>query len=99
MIINRENYEVIMLDFIEGRLSVADQDEVLDFLMLNPDVMEEIKELNALSLLPEKIVFDSKHRLTRTFPDHHSKPDTANFEMFASAYLENDLEPEQKLEF
>jgi len=88
-----------MLDFIEGRLSVADQDEVLDFLTLNPDVMEEIKDLNALSLEPEKIVFDLKHRLTRTFPDHNSKPDASNFEMFAIAYLENDLEREQRLEF
>jgi hypothetical protein len=99
MNINRENYEAIMLDFMEGRLSVADQDEVLDFLMLNPDVMEEIKDLNALSLEPEKIVFDSKHRLTKTFPDQTSKPDVSNFEMFAIAYLENDLEPEQSLEF
>ena len=45
MKINRQNYEEALIDYMDGKLSQADEGEVLLFLNANPDIQEEFEML------------------------------------------------------
>lgn len=48
--INKDNYEVYFLDFVEGNLSAAEIDMLNGFLASHPELESELKEFQALSL-------------------------------------------------
>lgn len=52
MNINRKNYESYFIDLLDGTLSTEQVDAVLDFLRVNPDLAEEIKNLEQIKLVP-----------------------------------------------
>jgi hypothetical protein len=53
--ITRENYEIWMLDYAEGRLDSAQQKLFLDFLEQNPDLKRELEAFEQISLNDEPI--------------------------------------------
>lgn len=91
MRINRHNYEAFLLDQLEGRLSAEAQQELEDFLILNPDCASELAELEPWVLETERIPFHSPELLKKEFPDHRSLPGNQNFDMFSIARMEGDL--------
>jgi len=53
VIINRHNYEPILLDCLEGRLNASERAEVETFLQENPDILAEFHALKAGFDLPD----------------------------------------------
>ena len=94
MQIARSNYEIWLIDWLDGNLNDLQIEQLQHFLNENPDLKEEFNELTALKLNPSDIFFSHKNRLkktTATLPD-------SQFEYLSVAYLENDLSAGQKTE-
>ena len=66
--INKSNYEAFALDYLEGNLSVAKQQEMDVFLQNHPIIAAEIAELKEMVILvpDETIQFDNKAALLKT---------------------------------
>lgn len=95
MQIDRTNYEICFLDYIDGNLSVDLIDQFLDFLERNQDLKEELQSvLNSPVTLPEeKIMFEGKKSLLK-----NELTGTSGFDHQAIACMEGDLnEEEEKL--
>ena len=60
MNINRQNYESILVDYLDGRLSPEDEAELMLFLLKNPDIAEEVEGLQDASINPSKIQYPNK---------------------------------------
>lgn len=95
MEINRHNYEAYLLDQLEGNLSVEDQQKLHDFLLLNPDCISELSELEPWTLESEKVNYAYSQSLKKEFPDHASILTDGNFDMFSIARKEGDLSDDQ----
>lgn len=95
MKINRHNYEAYLLDQLEGALSVEDQKELDQFLLLNPDCAPELEELEPVVLSGEKLIFQHPEMLKKVLPDHHSVLEDHNFDLFSIARMEGDLMAQQ----
>jgi hypothetical protein len=66
--INRENYEIFFMDYLDGQLS-SEQLEALDlFLENNPDLKEELEDLSGFKLKAGEHTFPDKALLKKT-PD------------------------------
>lgn len=66
--INRGNYEVFLLDYLEGKLSDPEQQQLLAFLEVNPDLKEEFEALSAFDmpvLSPSEDIFTHKAQLRK----------------------------------
>lgn len=63
MQISRENYECFFIDFIDGKLSPAEEATLLAFARENPDLAEELSNLNKAILEPTPIHFPQKSQL------------------------------------
>ena len=69
MNIDRNNYEVFFLDYIEGRLSPEMVEELQIFLALNPDLDEELRGIDQSVLSYNEEIFDLKDSLKKSeFP-------------------------------
>ncbi|MFO7670761.1 MAG: hypothetical protein R6W31_13960 [Bacteroidales bacterium] len=99
MDINRNNYEAWLLDFIEGRLSVKQVQQVRDFLLLNPDCASSLEEVEPWMLEVEKISFSGKNSLRRELPDQNSTVSGTGFDLFSIAMLEGDLTHHQEIDY
>lgn len=88
--INRQNYEVYFLDFLEGNLSEEQVASVQQFLAKNPDLEAELAEMELITLPKTKISFPDKNQL--------KKVDLALSELdqLLIAQLENELTPTQQ---
>ena len=96
MNINRNNYELFFIDYLEGNLSEQDLFVLKKFLTDNPDLADELNSLDSFTAEPEHIVFKHKQSLKKnTIPPINNQ----NFDSMAIAYLENDLSDTEKLEF
>ncbi|MFO7934858.1 MAG: hypothetical protein R6U78_12350 [Bacteroidales bacterium] len=96
MKINRNNYEAYLLDMVEGRLTDEEQQMVRDFLLLNPDCMMPVGDLELTVLEGNDIFYPDREKLKKTFPDAGSELKEDNFDLFSIARLENDLTPLQE---
>lgn len=95
MKINRHNYEAYLLDQLEGRLSVEDQQKLHDFLLLNPDCSGELSEMDPWILEPEKVHFPNSKLLRKEIPSHSTILENHNFDLFSIARMEGDLNSDQ----
>ena len=90
--INKHNYEVFIIDYLEGNLS---KDEVLmlfDFLDNNPTLKKEFKEFEPIELPITSTIFTNKNQLKKEIINAN------NIDDYIIASLENDLnEAEQEL--
>jgi len=93
MKITRTNYEPFFLDFLEDNLKEDLVDEFLDFLEQNPDLKEELHQIENLKIPEEQITFAEKQQL-------YKKSDEIDaLENRTIAYLEGDLEKEEQKSF
>ncbi len=90
--INRSNYEIWIIDWLDGNLNDFQISQVKLFLEDNPDIREELEELPSLTLEPSSSHYQHKDNLKRT-PDDISP---SQFEYISTAYLEGDLSSDQK---
>lgn len=96
MQIDRTNYEVYFLDYIDGNLSVDLIDDFLEFLNKNPDLKKELQSVaQAPVRLPdEQIPFGWKNELLK-----NELTGSSDFDYKAIAWMEGDLTGEEKSRF
>jgi hypothetical protein len=94
MQIDRSNYEVWLIDWLDGNLSDIQVEHLHHFLSENPDLKEEFDELSFFNLKPVEKSFPHKKRLQKTIANLSG----SQFEYLSVAYLENDLSADQQTE-
>ncbi len=88
---DRSNYEIWLIDLIDGVLEKTETDKILKFLEENPDIKEEAESLMFSRLSPYQYPMPDKHEMKRSLYDLTP----SQFEFLSVAYLENDLKPDQ----
>lgn len=63
--VSKENYEIWMLDYLDGILSDTDKVLLFQFLERNPHLKEELKNIENVVVNPQDEVFASKHALLK----------------------------------
>jgi len=96
MDINRNNYEAYLLDLMEGKLSVSDQQKVRDFLMLNPDCSPSLFGPEPWVLEPEEVLYSEREKLKKELPNADTGISESNFDLFSIARMEGDLTASQE---
>jgi hypothetical protein len=91
MLIDRSNYELWLIDWLDGNLSRDEIETVMSFLESNPDIREEFNEMASLNLKPQEAKFRGKKPLKKSLRELS----VSQFEYLSIAYLENDLLPPQ----
>lgn len=91
MKISRDNYEIWFADWLDGKLTNRQQEELKAFLNENPDLKKEFDDLSELSLAPSAHLFPGKISLKRNLSEIPSD----QFELLCAASLEGDLSPDQ----
>jgi hypothetical protein len=94
MLIDRSNYELWLIDWIDGNLNNQQIEELLAFLNCNPDIQEEFEELTSVILKPLETKFLKKESLKKSFRELSE----SQFEYLSIAFLENDISPDQRSE-
>lgn len=94
MDINRSNYEIWFLDWLDGNLNCHQEKELYEFLDQNPDLKEEFNDISKASIPVPEYLFKSKENLKKT-PEEITD---SQFEYLSAAYLENDLTDSHKSE-
>lgn len=94
MKIDRLNYEIWLIDLLEGNLSEIQAERVNNFLERNPDIREEFNDLKLLVPEPGKVVFKNKDLIRKT----PAEISDSQFELLCSAFHEGDLRTESVAE-
>ncbi|MFY7898943.1 MAG: anti-sigma factor family protein, partial [Chitinophagaceae bacterium] len=85
--ITKNNYEEFFLLYIDNELSASEREAVEAFVMLHPDLQEELQMLQQTVLLPEPTFsFDKSSLFKSTEPVNEY-----NFEEKALLYIDNEL--------
>jgi len=92
--IHRNNYELFMLDFIEGNLSTEQHEQVVLFLEQNPDLASLIENFGEVKLSAPNQKFKAKHTLYRS----ESAETFDSIDLLFARQLEGDLSPEEALQ-
>jgi hypothetical protein len=92
--INRDNYEAFFLMYVDNELSTIDKKMVEAFVLLHPDLQEELAMLQQTVILPEdNIIFTHKNLLFR----HTESADTPTInEEQLLLYIDNELAIQDK---
>ena len=98
MDINRNNYEAYLLDQMEGKLSLSDQQKLASFLRSNPDCVPIFDDTEPWVLEGHKVTYSGKGQLKKEFPGSDSRITESNFDLFSIARLEGDLTAPQEME-
>jgi hypothetical protein len=93
---SRENYEIYVIDFLEGKLTEDVHNLFVEFLKDNPDINEEVRSIFNLNLQPVDTHFPDKNNLKKVIRTSEYNND---FENFCIASIEGDLKPDEKLNF
>ena len=94
MQIDRSNYEIWIIDWLDGNLNDRQVKQLKLFLDQNNDLRVEFDELTPVKLLSPASSFRYKERLKKS-PSDISK---SQFEFLCAAFLENDLSISQQTE-
>lgn len=98
MKVNRNNYEVFLIDYIEGKLDASQEAELLLFLKANPDIKEEFAEFENISIETNKISFAEKESLKQVPIQVVGGIGEENYEHFFTAYCEGDLSEKEQID-
>jgi hypothetical protein len=91
---DRSNYEIWFIDWLDGKLTGPETDLLKSFLEENPDLKEELKDLELITLAPPESDFGFKEDLFRTTGELSD----SQFDYLCISNLENDITPVQKTE-
>jgi len=91
MQIDRSNYEVWLIDWLDGKLDEGQINSLQSFLKDNTDLRDEYEDFGIFQLKPAKDTFHHKNHLKKTAANLTE----SQFEYLCAAYLENDLLPDQ----
>jgi hypothetical protein len=94
MQIDRSNYEIWLIDWLDGNLSDHQIDQLKSFLNENPGLKEEFDELNTISLKPSDKSFPDKNNLKKSSADLPG----SQFDYLCVTCLEKDLSDLQRSE-
>jgi hypothetical protein len=94
MYIERSNYEIWLIDWLDGNLNEVQVEQLRYFLSENPDIKEEFEELSLFNLKPAEKSFPNKNRLQKTTAELSG----SQLEYLSVAYLENDLSYDEQTE-
>jgi hypothetical protein len=95
MEINRSNYEIWLIDLLDGNLSKVQADMVRHFLEQNPDINYEFSHMKGPVAETACGVFKNKENLKKS-PDNIPE---SQFELLCASFYEGDLYGESKEEF
>ena len=96
MKINRNNYEIFFLDYMDGNLDPALIAELLIFLEENPDLKEEFEDFELISVSVESsVIFKDKNNLKKNHVTGIDNINSTNYQNYFIASLENDLNAEE----
>ncbi len=95
MIINRNNYEQYCIDYLEGKLSPPEMEYFLLFLSENPDIKQQLEEMEVKPVNQDNISFADKEYLKKG-KKLQLPVNRYNFNDFCIAYTEDDLSDIQK---
>lgn len=95
MDINRDNYELFLIDYIDGNLTAEQLKTVEAFLLLNPDLKNELEGLTNHVLIPENQAYKNKFILRRA--DFSAVGIENEFDYLCIANLENDINEEEEI--
>ena len=91
--ISRSNYEIVFVDYYDGKLDKIQKEELFSFLSKNPDLQEEFNLYSEIQTIPDvKISFAGKEKLKKNTITIY------NYKTWLVGYIENDLLSEQKKE-
>ena len=97
MTINRNNYELFIIDYIDGKLSPELTDELLVFLNQNPDIAQEVDGLAEVRLTPAPVKAPfAKETLKRSAKLTENSITEADY--LCIAELEGDLTAQESLQ-
>jgi hypothetical protein len=88
--IDRNNYETFFIDYLDGSIPIEEIDLLLDFLTENPDLAEELKELEKIKLQPPNLSDFNFQHLKKTDLDL-----VEVFEETCIRVIENELSPNE----
>jgi hypothetical protein len=91
MMPDRSNYEIWIIDWLDGKLDESGIGMLMAFLEANPDLKEEAESLSISRLTSGNTVFAAKDDLKKTI----SELPFSQIEYLSVAYLENDINPLQ----
>ena len=94
MNINRDNYELWFLDYLEGNLDEKLINDFLEFIRDNPDLSEELQLFDTVSLPESNLEYPHKSKLYKQTLDL-----PAVFDSMAIGFLEGDLDQKEKISF
>lgn len=94
MKITRENYEPYFLDYLEGNLDENLVDVFIEFLQQNQDLKNELEMFESITIPDFTAEYEGKEKLYRHPLDH-----IPTFENRAVAWMEGDLDENEKREF
>lgn len=97
MKITRENYEIYIIDYLDGSLSKEMSTELMKFLRANPDLYEEFEMLSDATLPADDIEFTDKSLLKKNITD--SPIDDGSIDEWCIAAIENQLSDGEKIIF
>lgn len=94
MEINRHNYETFFLLWVDGELSVQEEEMVERFITENPDLAEELALLQETKLpLDESIVFTNKESLLKV---EYPALSMSSYETYFLLYVDDELSAKDK---
>jgi len=91
MSINLNNYEVYLIDYLDGNLSVEVEKELMLFLEKHPEIKSEFENFEEITISDEAFVFDDKDSLKRKNITATKNINENNYEEFFVAYYDKDL--------
>jgi len=89
---DRTNYEIWLIDYLDGSLNPQQERELISFMDENPDIREEFEELSQYIIKSSATPFASKNLLKKSVSDLSE----SQFELLCVAASENDLSTQQR---
>jgi hypothetical protein len=91
---DRTNYEIWLIDYLDGNLDPRQVEQLMSFLIENPAIKKEFSEISQYSIIPGDTLFCHKNSLKKSVSDISE----SLFEYLCVAASENDLSSPQATE-
>ncbi len=98
MRIGKNNYELFLVDYSEGKLSEETANEVVQFLAANPNINDEFELFKNSENETSEIILSNKENL-KNIPYETSSANSEFFQQLCVAKLEQQLSPDEEQRF